>query len=58
MEDSVTSEFADFVSSKGHTLAAIRDKYRKDAHSWWYLNGRKSPNLQTLTIKVLSQVSL
>jgi hypothetical protein len=58
MEDAVTSEFADFVSSTGHSPAAIRDKYRKDAHSWWYLNGHKSPNLQILAIKVLSQVSV
>ena len=58
MEDVVTSEFVDFVSSTGQTLAAVRDKYRKDAHAWWYLNGHKLPNLQILAIKVLSQVSL
>ena len=58
MEDAITSEFADFVSSTGQTLAVVHDKYRKDAHAWWYLNGHKLPNLQILAIKVLSQVSL
>ena len=34
MEDVVTSEFADFLSSTGPSLAVVHDKYRKDAHSW------------------------
>ena len=34
MEDAVTSEFVEFVSSIGHSHAIICDKYRKDAHSW------------------------
>lgn len=57
MEDLMSSEFADFVASNGQSVAALRDKYKKDAHAWWYLNGHTSPNLQTLAIKLLSQVS-
>ena len=56
MEDLVTTEFVDFVSSNGQSVAAIRDKYRKEAHAWWYLNGHTAPHLQTLAIKLLSQV--
>ncbi|XP_057831543.1 uncharacterized protein LOC131042228 [Cryptomeria japonica] len=57
MEDLMTSEFADFVASNGQSVSALRDKYKKDSHAWWYLNGHTSPNLQTLAIKVLSQVA-
>ena len=57
MENIVTSEFADFVASNGQSASALRDKYTKDAHAWWYLNGHTSPHLQTLAIKLLSQVS-
>ena len=57
MEDLVTGEFVDFVPSNGQSVAAIRDKYTKDAQAWWYLNGYTSPHFQTLAIKLLSQVS-
>ena len=56
MEDLVTTEFVDYVSSSVQSVAAIPDKYTKDAHAWWYLNGYTSPHLQTLAIKLLSQV--
>lgn len=39
------------------TIEALRDKFKKDAHSWWYYHGQYLKNLQSLAIKVLSQVS-
>ncbi|XP_057833498.2 uncharacterized protein LOC131044233 [Cryptomeria japonica] len=57
MEDLMSIEFLNFVASNGQSVSALRDKYKKDAHSWWYLNGHTSPNLQTLAIKLLSQVA-
>lgn len=53
----VRAEFVDFVAGENQSIGASIDKYRMDAHSWWYVNGFTTPHLQALAIKVLSQVS-
>ncbi|KAH9291975.1 hypothetical protein KI387_042840, partial [Taxus chinensis] len=56
-QDQVMVEFGNFIAETGHSLLALRSKYKMDAHMWWYLHGTSSAYLQPLAIKVLAQVA-
>ncbi|KAH9314484.1 hypothetical protein KI387_023111 [Taxus chinensis] len=56
-QDQVMVEFGNFIAETGHSLLALRSKYKMDAHMWWYLHGTSSVYLQPLAIKVASSSS-
>ena len=57
MKDVIMDEFIKFVNARGLSNDALRHRFKKDAHGWWYLHGQKFRALQPLAIKVISQVS-
>ena len=57
MRDVIMDEFIEFVNARGLSDDAHRHRFKKDAHSWWYLHGQRFQTLQPLAIKVISQVS-
>jgi hypothetical protein len=57
MRDIIMDEFIEFANGRGLSSDALRHRFSKDAHSWWYLHGQRFQMLQPLAIKVISQVS-
>jgi len=57
IREAVRAEFIHFVSSMNMDVDALADKYKVDAHMWWYFHGQSFIHLQPLTIKILAQVS-
>lgn len=39
MWDAVRIEFMDFVCSNDFNIDALYEKFKVDAHSWWYFHG-------------------
>lgn len=57
IRDVIMDEFIAFVNATDLSNDALRHRFKKHAHGWWYLHGQKFRTLQPLAIKVISQVS-
>ena len=57
MHEKVRVEFGLFASGLKHSPFALKDQNRMGAITWWYMYGQPFKHLQSLAIKVLSQVS-